>query len=102
MPRFPMRVSTDLPDLGPQWTEPPGLPHVAPGRHGRSENLGRMWHGEDPTGHGRVSELSGGVGDGLVEYRQAERKLVLGGGQWRGDPENAAHAGQLHDVNVQA
>jgi enoyl-CoA hydratase/carnithine racemase len=23
-PRFPMRVSTDLPDLGPQWPEPPG------------------------------------------------------------------------------
>src|SRR6266536_3639409 len=50
----------------------------------------------------RVSELSGGVADGLVEDRQAEGKLVLGGGQWRGDPENAAHAGQLHDVHVQA
>ena len=49
-----------------------------------------------------VSELSGGVADGLVEDRQAERKFVLGGGQWRGDAENAAHAGQLHDVNVQA
>jgi len=23
-PRFPMRVSTDLPDLGPRWPEPPG------------------------------------------------------------------------------
>jgi enoyl-CoA hydratase/carnithine racemase len=23
-PRFPMRISTDLPDLGPQWPEPPG------------------------------------------------------------------------------
>ena len=22
--RFPMRISTDLPDLGPQWPEPPG------------------------------------------------------------------------------
>jgi hypothetical protein len=54
------------------------------------------------TSHGWVSELSGGVADGLVEDRQAERKFVLGGGQWRGDPENAAHAGQLHNVNVQA
>src|SRR5215475_11831422 len=51
---------------------------------------------------GRVSELSGGVADGLVEDRQAEREFVLGGRQWRGDPENAAHAGQLHDVDVQA
>jgi len=24
LPRFPMRISTDLPDLGPQWPEPPG------------------------------------------------------------------------------
>src|SRR6266566_4959191 len=48
------------------------------------------------------SELPGGVADGLVEDRQAERKFVLGGGQWRGDPENAAHAGQLNDVHVQA
>jgi enoyl-CoA hydratase/carnithine racemase len=24
LPRFPMQVSTDLPDLGPQWPEPPG------------------------------------------------------------------------------
>jgi hypothetical protein len=23
-PRFPMRVGTDLPDLGPRWPEPPG------------------------------------------------------------------------------
>ena len=23
-PRFPMRISTDLPDLGPRWPEPPG------------------------------------------------------------------------------
>ena len=23
-PHFPMRVSTDLPDLGPRWPEPPG------------------------------------------------------------------------------
>jgi len=23
LPRFPMRISTDLPDLGPQWPEPP-------------------------------------------------------------------------------
>ena len=60
-----------------------------------------------PIGYGQlvlgmVSELSGGVADGLVEDRQAEREFVLGGGQWRGDPENAAHAGQLHDVHVQA
>src|SRR6266567_4285509 len=54
-----------------------------------------------PSGDGRASELSGGVADGLVEDRQAERELVLGGGQWRGDPEDAAHAGQLHDVHVQ-
>lgn len=52
--------------------------------------------------HARVSEASGGVADGLVEDRQAERKLVLGGGQGRGDPEDAAHPGQLHDVHVQA
>jgi hypothetical protein len=23
-PRFPMRVSADVPDLGPRWPEPPG------------------------------------------------------------------------------
>src|SRR5215472_22069 len=33
-----------------------------------------------------ASELSGGVADRLVEDRQSERKLVLGGGQWWGDP----------------
>src|SRR6516225_11564312 len=54
------------------------------------------------TGHERVSEPSGGVADGLVEDRQAEEEFVLGGGQRRGDPENAAHSGQLHDVHVQA
>ena len=54
------------------------------------------------TGDGRISELSGGIADGLVEDCQAEREFVLGGGQWRGDPEDAAHAGQLHDVHVQA
>ena len=41
----------------------------------------------------RVSESCGGVGDGLVEDGQAEREFVFGGGQRRGDPEDAAHAG---------
>ncbi len=49
-----------------------------------------------------MSKLPGGVADGLVEDGQAERELVLGGGQGRGDPEDAPHAGQLHDVHVQA
>ena len=49
-----------------------------------------------------ASELSAGVADRLVEYRQAERKLVLGDRQRWGDPENAPHSGQLHDVHVQA
>ena len=31
-----------------------------------------------------------------------ERKLVLGDRQRWGDPENAPHSGQLHDVHVQA
>src|SRR5215471_14584141 len=60
-----------------------------------------VWHPTGSTGHDRVLEPSGGVADRLVEDRQAERKFVLGGGQWWGDPENAAHSGQLHDVHVQ-
>src|SRR5260370_19973110 len=54
------------------------------------------------AGHGRVSEPSSGVADRLVEDRQAEREFVLGGGQWRGGPEKAAHAGELYDVYVHA
>ena len=43
-----------------------------------------------------------GVADGLVEDLQAEGQLVPGRGQRRRDPEDAAHAGQLHHVHVQA
>ena len=56
---------------------------------------------QDVTVRPALSEPSGGVADRLVEDRQAERKFVLGGGQWWSDPENTAHSGQLHDVHVQ-
>jgi hypothetical protein len=78
--------------------------HPRQSRQRRTLNV-RLHHGhprtEAPNGIW-VSQLTGGVADGLVEDRQAEREFVLGGGQWRGDPENAAHAGQLHDIHVQA
>jgi len=57
---------------------------------------------QDVTVRPALSEPSGGVADRLVEDRQAERKFVLGGGQWWSDPENTAHSGQLNDVHVQA
>ena len=53
------------------------------------------------VGHRTQNHLDG-VDDGLVENVQPQSEFVLGRGQrWR-DPEDAAHARQLHDVHVQA
>src|SRR5262249_56044990 len=65
----------------------PQRPDPWPLRSGRAPR--RVLAPRRRAGHEGVSEPSVGVADRLVEDRQAERKLVLAGGQWRGDPQDA-------------